>query len=50
MFKVHWGRLWEVAGAYGLGLAAKSVAVKKHEEIKDGLVITRSIVNVAEYF
>ena len=28
MFKVHWGRLWEVAGAYGLGLAAKSVAVK----------------------
>ena len=30
MFKVHWGRLWEVAGAYGLGLAAKSVAVKKN--------------------
>ena len=50
MFKVHWGRLWEVAGAYGLGSAAKSVEVKKPDEIKDALVITRFIVNVAEYF
>ena len=50
MFMVHWGRLWEVAGAYGLGSAAKSVEVKKPDEIKDCLVVTRSIVNAAEYF
>ena len=50
MFKVHWGRLWEVAGAYSLGLAAKSAAVKKCDEIKDSLLFTRSIVNVPEFF
>ena len=50
MIKVHWGRLWEVSGAYSLGLAAKSAAVKKCDEIKDSLVFTRSIVNVSEFF
>ena len=50
MFKIHWGRSWEVTGAYSLGLAAKSAAVKKCDEIKDRLVFTRSIVNVSEFF
>ena len=50
MFKVHLGRLWDVSGAYGLGLWPKSVAVRKHDESKEGLVVTRSIVNAAEHF